>query len=522
MDARVGRDCSAKKLFSKPASERNPIGRTDVGQLLDLERKRRVLEGLLHLVSPKVAWRGGTRLSDGVSAKAGVREGRTEVTTVASGRAVALGRGDLGERLAEVGRVLEGLFVSLENLDRLFLGAGNLLLAPGAGPPAAAVLDEEVGRADLVAVATAARCTRTSSGVCAVGEVLCAGELGEVLVVQGFGDFPAGLLRDRVVEVGALARVGEADFCERFVVSGALSGACVRCKERSAKATRGSDGKRGNDGAHPRQRPARLGGQRGGSSRGCGAACIPRSTCLWCCAGGRAGAKGPSRRLSLARSLSAAPSSPASAPRSARRLAHRCGRLMASVDAPGPPAPASAPAARKVIPLALVIDPTPAGEPLVATYCAQVIAYALTHTRKRQALTPSGHPQRAPDPAPEQSGPPPLPLVAAFNLHLDIALCPEAKGMRRDPAKMALGILSQIRSGAKGQGRFQLSHLRGPRLGSRRRGGPVGRTPECTLAAWRTEQTVPCTLAHQPDTAPWPHRNSSSSRVSPHRRTPSP
>lgn len=52
---------------------------------------------------------------------------------------------------------------------------------------------------------------------------------------------------------------------------------------------------------------------------------------------------------------------------------------MATADPGGLPPGGSL--ARKVIPLALVIDPTPAGEPVIASYCSAVIAYALSLLR---------------------------------------------------------------------------------------------------------------------------------------------
>ncbi|GAA5980077.1 hypothetical protein JCM10908_001525 [Rhodotorula pacifica] len=71
---------------------------------------------------------------------------------------------------------------------------------------------------------------------------------------------------------------------------------------------------------------------------------------------------------------------------------------MATVDPPPaqPPPPAIAPALpRKVIPLALVIDPTPAGEPLVKSYCIQVIhALQALHPNNQLLVTcvaPSSH-----------------------------------------------------------------------------------------------------------------------------------
>lgn len=116
--------------------------------------------------------------------------GRTEVSTVASGRAVALGRGEFGKRVAEVDGVFEEFLVLLEDLDRVLLGAGDFLFAPRAGPPTAAVLDEQVGRADLVVV----RSDCFGFVAAAVGQVLGSRELSEVGVCEGGGHFPARLL----------------------------------------------------------------------------------------------------------------------------------------------------------------------------------------------------------------------------------------------------------------------------------------------------------------------------------------
>lgn len=217
--------------------------RTDVGQLFDLEGERGVLEGLLHLVPTK----GTCEDAYGGESGAGLcgrerkgERGRTEVASVASGRAVALGRGEFGKLFAEVYGVLEGFLVLFEDVDGVLLGAGDFLFAPRAGPPAAAVFDEQVRGADLVVVVVRGGCVRLGVGAAAavVGQVLGARELSEVGVGEGGGHFPARLLRLGVVKVRALAGVAEADLCGRFVVSMAVGSSGQRARMTSERRER--------------------------------------------------------------------------------------------------------------------------------------------------------------------------------------------------------------------------------------------------------------------------------------------
>ena len=145
-----------------------------------------------------------------------------------------------------------------EDLDRVLLGAGDFLFAPRAGPPTSAVFDEQVGRADLVVVV---RGTCVRVGRAAVGQVLGSRELSEVGVCKGGGHFPARLLGFRVVKVGALAGVAEADLCVR-----ACPCYSVRCGTIGARARMTSERGRETD---PRLRPASGGreSQQSGRSR---------------------------------------------------------------------------------------------------------------------------------------------------------------------------------------------------------------------------------------------------------------
>jgi hypothetical protein len=116
--------------------------------------------------------------------------------------------------------------VPLEDLDSLLLGPGDVGLLPGARSPTPTVFDEEVARADLVVVGRGGLRRGVGGSVAAsltVGEVLSAGEGGEIGRGEFGGDFPLGFLGVGVVEVRALARVREADLYIKSGGSATLS-----------------------------------------------------------------------------------------------------------------------------------------------------------------------------------------------------------------------------------------------------------------------------------------------------------
>lgn len=96
-----------------------------LAHLAGLQRKRSLLEGLLHVSLAKVP----------------------QITALAGAAAVALAHGQLAE--GDLAALDAGL-VALDDGAGLVLGAGDFALAPRGGAAAVAVLDEQVGGADLV------------------------------------------------------------------------------------------------------------------------------------------------------------------------------------------------------------------------------------------------------------------------------------------------------------------------------------------------------------------------------------
>ena len=159
----------------------------DAADLALLQRERRLLELLLHLAGAEVA----------------------EVAALARAAAVALGRGQAGERVLAG---LDALLVRRQHHARLALGARDAALAPAAGPPAVAVLDQQVRGADLALGLATAAARGGGGGRCGGPRRVLAvvdGHVGLELVRVGAGGrVPARVLAGRVEVVGQVLGVG--------------------------------------------------------------------------------------------------------------------------------------------------------------------------------------------------------------------------------------------------------------------------------------------------------------------------
>lgn len=168
-------------MASLPLNQVQPTRRLDhAAHLPRLERKSRILKLLLHITLAKVP----------------------EITALAGRRAVALGEGQLPEGN---GARLDLLLVGEDDLHGLILGARDLGLAPAAGSATLAVLDEEVGGADL-ALGDAGGGSRAGTGTVVGGHVVL-----QFVGVGAGGRFPAGDLFEGVEVVGEVLGVGVAD-----------------------------------------------------------------------------------------------------------------------------------------------------------------------------------------------------------------------------------------------------------------------------------------------------------------------
>ena len=156
-------------------------GLDDSTHLTRLEAKRSLLEFLLHISAPKIA----------------------QIAPLPGRRAIRLGGSQIPQGS---GAALDLGLVGLDDFHGLVLGPCDLGLAPAAGATAVAMLDEQVGGADL-----ALGDARDGAGSCA-----CAMVGGHVVLelvrVGAGGGFPAGDFVDRVEVVGKVFGVGMANF----------------------------------------------------------------------------------------------------------------------------------------------------------------------------------------------------------------------------------------------------------------------------------------------------------------------
>lgn len=100
---------------------------------------------------------------------------------------------------------MDALLITLQNLNSLFLGAGDRILPPTAGATALTVLDEQVATADLaLALVSTLGATRSS--------VMLRHIDFESLGISIRRRFPAGFLGGRVKVVGKVLRVRMTNF----------------------------------------------------------------------------------------------------------------------------------------------------------------------------------------------------------------------------------------------------------------------------------------------------------------------
>jgi hypothetical protein len=176
-----GRGTESMRL---PFNKMQPTGRLDnATHLAGLERKCSLLKLLLHVSLAKVP----------------------KIPPLAGAAAVALGHGQLTQGSLAA---LDAGLVLLDNDHGVILAAGNLALAPRGGPPAVAVLHQEVGGADLA--------IGLLDGGTGVGRrVVCGHELLELLRVGAGRRLPARDFLLAVEVVGQVLGVAVAHFPAR-------------------------------------------------------------------------------------------------------------------------------------------------------------------------------------------------------------------------------------------------------------------------------------------------------------------
>lgn len=152
-------------------------GFNNATHLAGLEGKRGVLELLLHVTAAKVA----------------------QIAALSRRGAVGLSRSKVAQRR---GAGLDLCFVGLDDLHGLFFGAGDVGLAPRAGAAGVAVLDEQMGGADLV-LWDAGDSTVAGASAVVGGHVVL-----EFLAVGSGGRFPTRDLFLGVEVVGQVLGVG--------------------------------------------------------------------------------------------------------------------------------------------------------------------------------------------------------------------------------------------------------------------------------------------------------------------------
>jgi hypothetical protein len=151
----------------------------DATNLAGVEGKSGILKLLLHVATAKVA----------------------EVAALPGAGAVALRKSELSER---GGARLDALLVAADDGGGVVLGAGNVGLAPGRGPARVAVLDEQVGGADLALGGV-------GQGALARGGVVSGHIVLEAVGVGALRRLPARDLVDGVEVVGQVLGVGVAN-----------------------------------------------------------------------------------------------------------------------------------------------------------------------------------------------------------------------------------------------------------------------------------------------------------------------